>query len=158
MALRVITASDRMERGAFGLGAKKKTQPVIDTIPWPQRSLPFNESSERPTQQAGGGPRWQQGGGRPGGCIYVCSGYLCSRLHMYRCSCADEQPRLWPHVADFHQGLQPHSNIPSLLGRVVWRKWVESGSKAFLEEFKSVWGLWLLHPVKSLQRELYASP
>lgn len=33
MALRVITASDRVERAAFGLGAK--TQPVIDMIPWP---------------------------------------------------------------------------------------------------------------------------
>lgn len=33
MALRVITAPDRVERAGFGLGAK--TQPVIDMIPWP---------------------------------------------------------------------------------------------------------------------------
>lgn len=33
MALRVITAPDRVERAAFGLGAK--TQAVIDMIPWP---------------------------------------------------------------------------------------------------------------------------
>lgn len=60
-------------------------------------------------------------------------------------------------VTDFNQGFQPCPNISSLLGLLVWRKWVDSGSRAFLEEFKSVWGLRLLHPVQSLQRELYAS-
>lgn len=58
LALSVITVSDRVERASFGPAAK--TQPVIDTIPRPQRSLPFNKCSESPFQQPGPGSRRQQ--------------------------------------------------------------------------------------------------
>lgn len=43
-----------------GLGSVQKTQLVIDMIPWPLRSLPFNKSSERAFQQPGPGSLRQQ--------------------------------------------------------------------------------------------------
>lgn len=145
--LSAITVCDRLERASFGSTAK--TRALIDTIPRPQRSLPFNKC---PFQQLGPSSRRQQGtAGEAHVHVLTCLRWLL----MYVCSACVCMCSL---VADFNQGLQPCPNISSLLGLLVWRKWVDSGSRAFLEEFKTVWGLWLLHPVQSLQRQLYASP
>lgn len=81
VALKVITASDRVESTGFGPGVG--TQPVIDVIPWPRRSLPFNESSERPTRQPGAGS-WRPSGRRA--CICVCWGLFAS---VRACVCID---------------------------------------------------------------------
>lgn len=88
MALRVITASDRVERAGFGLGTK--TQPVIDMIPWPWRSLPFNKSSERPSQQPGPGSHRQQAtAGEVYVHVFMCVWelFVCVRAHV--CVCID---------------------------------------------------------------------
>lgn len=82
MALKVITASDRVESTGFGLGVG--TLPVIDMFPWPQRSLPFNESSERPTQQPGAGSLTAAGDRQGGAYVFVCAGVylrLCVRVY-----------------------------------------------------------------------------
>lgn len=82
VALKVITASDRVESTGFGPGVG--TQPVIDMIPWPWRSLPFNESSERPTRQPGAGAPPAAGDRQGGAHVFVCAGVylrLCMRVY-----------------------------------------------------------------------------
>lgn len=87
--LSAITVCDRLERTSFGSTAK--TRALIDTIPRPQRSLPFNKC---PFQQLGPSSRRQQGTAGEAHvhvltCLrwllmYVCSACVC--VHVLTCS------------------------------------------------------------------------